>query len=131
MTEEKPKRLVTLVQWDHDDEALCCEDRHEADQCLKLYGGYIYRIERDEDADAGGRGVDQIGQALTGDLVPIEQRTRDRSRDQHRDVGLDEDDDPDDPREPLRAHPRVDPATVLEPLHEAPHPARGLERVDQ
>lgn len=45
----KPKRLVTWLQWDDDDEALCCEDRHEADHCLKLYGGYIYRIERDED----------------------------------------------------------------------------------
>ena len=49
MTEEKPKRLVTWVQWDDDDEALCCEDRHEADHCLKIYGGYIYRIERNED----------------------------------------------------------------------------------
>ena len=45
----KPKRLVTWLQWDEDDEALCCEDRREADHCLKLYGGYIYRIERDED----------------------------------------------------------------------------------
>ena len=45
----KPKRLVTWLQLDHDDEALCCEDRHEADHCLNLYGGYIYRIERDPD----------------------------------------------------------------------------------
>ena len=45
----KPKRLVTWVQWDEDDEALCCEDRHEADHCLNLYGGHIYRIERDPD----------------------------------------------------------------------------------
>lgn len=44
----KPKRLVTWVHWDKDD-AVCCETRHEADQCLKIYGGYIYRIERDED----------------------------------------------------------------------------------
>ena len=44
----KPKRVVTWVQWDEDD-AVCCEDRHEAYQCLKNYGGYIYRIERDAD----------------------------------------------------------------------------------
>ena len=45
----KPQRLVTWLQWDHDDEALCCEDRHEADLCLMRYGGYIYKIEREED----------------------------------------------------------------------------------
>ena len=44
----KPKRVVTWVQWDGSD-AVCCEDLHEADQCLNNYGGYIYRIERDED----------------------------------------------------------------------------------
>ena len=45
----KPQRLVTWVQWDDLDEPLCCEDRHEANQCLNRYGGYIYRIERDVD----------------------------------------------------------------------------------
>ena len=44
----KPKRLVTWVHWDEDD-AVCCETRKEANQCLNNYGGYIYRIERDED----------------------------------------------------------------------------------
>ena len=44
----QPKRLVTWVHWDEDD-AVCCETRKEADQCLNNYGGYIYRIERDED----------------------------------------------------------------------------------
>ena len=44
----KPKRVVTWVQWDESN-ALCGEDRHEADRHLKMYGGYIYRIERDED----------------------------------------------------------------------------------
>ena len=45
----KPQRLVTWVQWDDLDEPLCCEDRHEANQYLNNYGGYIYRIERDGD----------------------------------------------------------------------------------
>ena len=44
----KPKRLVSWVHWD-DDDAVCCETRKEADQCLNNYGGYTYRIERDED----------------------------------------------------------------------------------
>lgn len=45
----KPKRFVKWVQWDEDDEAVCMEERHEADELLDTYGGYIYRIERDED----------------------------------------------------------------------------------
>jgi len=49
MTEEKPKRLVTWVQWDEDDAPLCCDDLYEANECLKMYGGYIYKIERNED----------------------------------------------------------------------------------
>ena len=44
----KPRRLVTWVHWDEDD-AVCCETRKEANQCLNNYGGYTYRIERDED----------------------------------------------------------------------------------
>ena len=49
MTKEKPQRLVTWVQWDEGDAPLCCDDLHEANECLKMYGGHIYRIERDED----------------------------------------------------------------------------------
>ena len=45
----KPKRVVTWVQWDEDDAPLCCDDLYEANECLKMYGGHIYRIERDED----------------------------------------------------------------------------------
>ena len=45
----QPKRLVTWVQWDEDDQPLCCDDLHEANECLKMYGGHIYRIERDPD----------------------------------------------------------------------------------
>jgi hypothetical protein len=45
----KPKRVVTWVQWDEDDAPLCCDDLYEANKCLKMYGGHIYRIERDED----------------------------------------------------------------------------------
>jgi hypothetical protein len=45
----KPKRLVSLVQWDDADLPLCCVDYEEAAQCIRDYGGYIYRIERDED----------------------------------------------------------------------------------
>lgn len=44
----KPKRLVTWVHWDEDD-AVCCETHKEANQCLNNYGGYTYRITRDED----------------------------------------------------------------------------------
>ena len=44
----KPQRLVTWVHWDEDD-AVCCETHKEANQCLNNYGGYTYRIERDED----------------------------------------------------------------------------------
>ena len=44
----QPKRLVTWVHWDEDD-AVCCETHKEANQCLNNYGGYTYRIERDED----------------------------------------------------------------------------------
>ena len=44
----KPKRVVTWVHWDKDD-AVCCETRKEAAQCLNNYGGYTYKIERDED----------------------------------------------------------------------------------
>ena len=44
----KPQRLVTWVHWDEDD-AVCCETRKEANQCLNNYGGYTYRIERDTD----------------------------------------------------------------------------------
>ena len=45
----KPKRVTTWLQWDEDDAPLCCDDIHEANECLKNYGGYIYKIERDED----------------------------------------------------------------------------------
>ena len=45
----KPKRVVSWLQWDHDDEAVCCEYRNEAGLCIREYGGYIYKIERDED----------------------------------------------------------------------------------
>ena len=45
----KPQRLVTWVQWDDQDEPLCCDDLYEANECLKMYGGYIYKVERDED----------------------------------------------------------------------------------
>lgn len=44
----KPQRLVSWVQWDNDD-AVCCETHKEAIQFLMNYGGYIYRIERNED----------------------------------------------------------------------------------
>ena len=43
------KRLVTWVQLDEYNDGLCCENLDEAIHCLKMYGGYIYRIERDED----------------------------------------------------------------------------------
>ena len=49
MTEENPKRFVAWVQWDEDDDAVCFETRKDADWYLKHFGGYIYRIERDED----------------------------------------------------------------------------------
>ena len=45
----KPQRLAMWLQWDEDNEGLFCEDRREAERCLKMYGGYIYRVERDED----------------------------------------------------------------------------------
>lgn len=45
----QPKRLVTWVHVDEYNDAVCCESLNEADLCLKNYGGYIYRIERDED----------------------------------------------------------------------------------
>ena len=45
----QPKRFVAWVPWDADDDAVCCETRKDAVWYLKNYGGYIYRIERDED----------------------------------------------------------------------------------
>ena len=45
----KPKRIVTWVQVGKDNDAVCCESYREANLCLKNYGGYIYRIERDPD----------------------------------------------------------------------------------
>lgn len=44
-----PKRLVAWVQYDEDNVGLHCESYDEANYCLETYGGYIYRIERDED----------------------------------------------------------------------------------
>ena len=44
----QPKRLVSWLHWDEDD-AVCCESLKEANQYLNNYGGYTYRIERDED----------------------------------------------------------------------------------
>ena len=49
MTKEKLQRLVTWVQVGEDNDAVCCESYREANLCLKNYGGYIYRLERDED----------------------------------------------------------------------------------
>lgn len=45
----KPKRVVTWVQWDNTWGALDAETLGEAKKVQKDYGGYIYRIERDED----------------------------------------------------------------------------------
>ena len=44
----QPKRLVSWLHWDEAN-AVCCESLKEANQYLNNYGGYIYRIERDED----------------------------------------------------------------------------------
>lgn len=45
----QPKRVVTWVQYDNGNVGLHCESYDEASYCLESYGGYIYRIERDED----------------------------------------------------------------------------------
>lgn len=62
------ERLVTWVQWGEDDEAVCCESLNEADLCLRNYGGYIYRIERDED---GGSPTIELVETGGGDETGV------------------------------------------------------------
>ena len=45
----QPKRLVTWLRWDETNSPIYFDDLYEADQFLTEVGGYIYRIERDED----------------------------------------------------------------------------------
>ena len=45
----KPKRLVSWAQYDDDNVGLHWGTYGEASYALEAYGGYIYRIERDED----------------------------------------------------------------------------------
>ena len=45
----KPQRLVMWVHLDEVNAAVCCESIYEVNFWLKSYGGYTYRIERDED----------------------------------------------------------------------------------
>ena len=45
----KPKRLVTWLQWDNGLGLVQCKTLERAEGVQKGFGGYIYRIERDED----------------------------------------------------------------------------------
>lgn len=59
----KPKRVVTWVQWDSTWGAFEAETLDEAKRVQEDHGGYIYRIERDDDGsnptiklvDTGGK----------------------------------------------------------------------------